>query len=193
MKVKVSLKHLHMAPRKVRLVANAIRGVDVTRAQALLMHLPRRATQPLSRLLTSAVAAAEKNFHLKRDNLFVHEIRSDGGPTLKRWMPRAFGRAAQIRKRTSHVTLVLDERVPTQKAAPSVIREVATAPQILEARPTQPFEKSPKVSEEKHVPEAGHAPEAEDTYRKAARAEPKAVQGKSTKGFLRKVFSRKAI
>lgn len=191
MQVKATLSHLHMAPRKVRLVADAIRGADAGRARAMLAAIPRRAAEPLQKLLASALANAEKNFHLKSDNLFVREIRSDGGPTIKRWMPRAFGRSGMIRHRTSHITLVLEERVPTARQPIPSIREAGPVPVLVERRPPEPMEKPKEVKEEKLSSETGHIPEAEDVRRRTSRAEPKSVQAAKSKGFLRKLFSRK--
>lgn len=96
-----------MSPRKVRLVIDAIRGLSVDEAMTRLSFIPKAASEPVKKLLESAVANAEHNFKLKRTDLYVKAVSADGGPTLKRWQPRAFGRAAPIRKRTSHVQIVL--------------------------------------------------------------------------------------
>lgn len=104
-----------MAPRKVRLVVDLIRGQRVDEAERRLSFLKRDATRPVLKLLQSAIANAEHNFKLNRASLFVKATAVDGGPTLKRFMPRAMGRAAPIRKRTSHVSIVLtDEPVKTK-------------------------------------------------------------------------------
>jgi len=106
--VKASLKYLRIAPRKVRLVANMIKGLPVARAEEQLKFLPKRATLPVLKLLRSAIANAEHNFRLSKKSLHVASIMVDGGPTLKRGRPRAFGRSFLIRKRTSHVTIILE-------------------------------------------------------------------------------------
>ncbi len=108
MKVKARLKHLKMSPRKVRLVADLIRNLRVDRALEQLSGLNKRATRPILKLLNSAIANAENNFFLDKKSLKISEITVDGGPILKRYMPRARGRATMIQKRTSHVTLVLE-------------------------------------------------------------------------------------
>lgn len=113
MQVTAHLHQLRMSPRKVRLISDLIQGMDVGEAEAQLTHLQRGPVVPLRKLLASAVANAEHNAKLQRGNLFVHQVIVNKGPTLKRFQQRAFGRAAPIRKRTSHITLVLDERVPT--------------------------------------------------------------------------------
>lgn len=99
-----------MAPRKVRVVANLIKGMDIGQARAQLKFLPKKAGGFLLKLLNSAAANAKHNFSLKEDNLYVSKILVDGGPSLKRWMPRAMGRVTPILKRTCHITLVLDEK-----------------------------------------------------------------------------------
>jgi len=101
-----------MSPRKVRLVVDAVRGMSVTAAETKLTFLPKLAAYPVRKLLLSAIANAEHNFQLKKEDLSIKTIVADGGPTLKRSRPRAFGRAAPIRKRTTHITLVLsDEKI----------------------------------------------------------------------------------
>lgn len=113
--VKAQLKHLRIAPRKVRLVADAIRRKDVTDAIQILSFLPKRASLPMKKLLQSAEANAKHNFHMEDAHLYVSEIRVDEGPVLKRYSPRAMGRATLIRKKTSHITLVLEERRTAKK------------------------------------------------------------------------------
>jgi large subunit ribosomal protein L22 len=112
--MKAKLSQLRIAPRKVRLVADSIRGLDVEIVQAQLTNLNKKSAQAILKLLNSAIANAENNFKLKKDNLYISEIRVDEGPALKRWTPRAFGRASAIKKRTSHINLTLDEKVKTE-------------------------------------------------------------------------------
>ncbi len=110
------LTNYRQAPRKVRMVANAIRGKRVADAFAQLALITKKATDPLAKLLKSAVANAKNNFNTEADNLIVKEIRVDGGIVMKRSMPRARGSAYPIRKRTSHVILVLAEKPSKKKA-----------------------------------------------------------------------------
>jgi len=98
-----------MSPRKVRVVADTVRNKKVSNARVSLKFLPKKAAGPVGKLLASAVANAKHNFNLSDEDLYIKEIKVDQGPVLKRWMPRAFGRASAIRKRTSHVTIILDE------------------------------------------------------------------------------------
>lgn len=108
MEVRVQLNHLHIAPRKVRLVASLIRGRGVKSAELELCHLPKRSALPLLKLMKSAVADAKHNFDLVENSLRIKSIVVDQGPALKRYRPRAFGKAALIRKETSHVSLILE-------------------------------------------------------------------------------------
>ena len=100
------LRYLRIAPRKTRNVADLIRGLSVNDAEAQLTLLRRRPAKPLLKLLRSAVANA-KNNKLNADHLFVKEIRVDGGPMIKRYLPRARGSASPIQKKMSHVTITL--------------------------------------------------------------------------------------
>lgn len=109
MEVKAKARFIRMSPRKIRLVVNVVRGLPVEQALTQLKFMKKHAALPVSKLLSSAIANAEHNFKLKRENLFVKIIMADGGPTLHRWIPRAQGRATPIRKRTTHISIVLGE------------------------------------------------------------------------------------
>lgn len=110
MEVKSQLKYVRISPLKVRLVGDLIRGLSATEAQKQLRFCSKKAADSLLKLLNSAIANAEHNFQIAKDNLYIKELRVDQGPTFKRQLPRARGRADLIRKRTSHVTLVLEQR-----------------------------------------------------------------------------------
>jgi large subunit ribosomal protein L22 len=102
------LRFLHVAPRKVRLVANAVRGMKVGDALAILKFTPQAAAKPLAKLLRSAVANAEqKGGRVDVDALFVKTLTVDGGPKMRRFMARAMGRAYRVEKKTSHVYVEL--------------------------------------------------------------------------------------
>jgi large subunit ribosomal protein L22 len=103
------LRFLRMAPRKVRLVADTLKGLSVSDAEAQLMLQPRRPAKPLLKLLRSAVANATNNQKLDAQKLMVKSIRVDQGPMLKRILPRARGSASPIQKKMSHVFLILEE------------------------------------------------------------------------------------
>lgn len=113
--VKAQLNNLRVSPRKVRLVADLIRGKNVAIARQQLTFLVKRSSDPMLKLLNSAIANAKNNAKMNEDDLVVSRIFVDGGPVLKRHMPRAFGRAFAIKKRTSHITMVLEEIKNTKK------------------------------------------------------------------------------
>lgn len=113
MEVKAKLKFIKMSPTKIRLVANLIMKMPVEKALNQLQFINKLASGPVACLIKSAMANAEHNFELDKDNLFIKELTVNQGPTLKRSMPRAHGRATPIRKRTSHVNLVLGEIKPS--------------------------------------------------------------------------------
>ncbi len=115
------LSSLRIAPRKVRLLTALIRGMHVADALMQLKFSKKQAAIPVMKLLRSAVANAEHNADIDIESLIIKEAFVDGGPMLYRWMPRAFGRAGKIRKRTSHITLVVegDEKA---KKAPKVVK-----------------------------------------------------------------------
>ncbi|HMM31000.1 MAG TPA: 50S ribosomal protein L22 [Clostridia bacterium] len=102
-------RYIRISSRKVKIVIDLIRGKSVKEAQAILMFTPKAASEPVAKLLKSAVANAENNLDLSADTLYVAEVFANQGPTLKRFTPRAQGRATPIRKRTSHITIVLDQ------------------------------------------------------------------------------------
>ena len=104
------LRYLRIAPRKVRLVADLIRGKTVEEAQTILNFTQKRAALPILKLLKQATANAKNSFQLKEENLFISKILVNEGPKLKRVFPRARGSADTIQKKASHITLVLEER-----------------------------------------------------------------------------------
>lgn len=107
---KAHLKFVRIAPRKAQLVADLIRGKQVGEAIAILRHTPRSASPILEKLLNSAIANAEHNYQLDVNKLVVSQAYVNQGPTMKRFRPRAMGRASRINKRTSHITLVVSEK-----------------------------------------------------------------------------------
>ncbi len=170
MKIQIAkLNYLHMAPRKVRLLANVIKGLSVNEAEAQLMINPKKAGGPLLKLLRSAIANGKQK-ELKPENLVVKDIKVDQGPVSKRHMPRAQGRASLILKRSSHITLILAE---SQK--PKVSRFKIVKPQKVSKR-VKAGATDKETGAEK--PRIGGKESA-----KPARKE----------GFMRKMFRRKVV
>lgn len=168
MQYKFHLNNLRIAPRKVRLVTALIKGVPVEEAETQLKFQSKRAALSILKLLKSAVASAVNNFNLPSDNLYVASIFVDEGPMLKRFRARAFGRAGAIHKKTSHITLILEER------AASGIKK-AKKPLLAEAME----DKKEEISEKKE---------------KIELTAPKEIKPKrKLSGFTRRIFRRKAI
>lgn len=109
MEVKAVAKYVRISPRKVRLVIDLVRGKRVDESLSILQFTPKRAAYIVRKLLKSAIANAERNPDMDINNLYIKYIYADQGPMLKRFRARAVGRAARIRKKLSHVTVVLDE------------------------------------------------------------------------------------
>ncbi|MEN8041526.1 MAG: 50S ribosomal protein L22 [Actinomycetota bacterium] len=110
MNASAQAKHIRQSPYKVRRVLDLVRGLPVDEARTVLDFTNRKAAFTIKKVLDSAIANAEHNFALDADELFVAEAYADEGPTLKRWRPRARGRATKIRKRTSHITIVVADQ-----------------------------------------------------------------------------------
>jgi len=111
MKVSAKLNNLRIASRKVRLVANLIKGLDVQDAMNQLAVTVKAGSPQMRKLVQSAMSNAENNFGIDRDNMYVFNVLVGAGATLKRWMPKAYGRAGMIHKRTSQIEVIIDERV----------------------------------------------------------------------------------
>lgn len=184
MKIKATLKHLRMAPRKVRLVTDLIKGLPVGEAENQLKFLAKRPANPILKLLKSAVANAVRNFNLDKNNLYVFRITVDGGPMLKRWLPRAMGRATPIQKKTSHITLILED-----KPGIKIKREIK--PQRPEAEETR--EKAPVSRLKEEIAQNEEARPLEKTFRPPPIKKDKPGLAKRTMGFGRKIFRRKSV
>jgi large subunit ribosomal protein L22 len=176
MEVKAKLKYLRISTRKVRLVSGLIRGKKTPEALNQLTFANKKSALPMLKLLKSAIANAVNNFSLSEDNLFVKEVRVDQGPVLKRWMPRAHGRATPLRKGTSHINIVLAE-INDTGVKEGKKQEIET--------PVKLGEKSKK--EESKTTESGDSNSKLEAKKNRVKAE-----GGSKKGFTSKVFQRKA-
>ncbi|MFI0370312.1 50S ribosomal protein L22 [Actinomadura sp. 1N219] len=110
MEARAQARFIRVTPRKARRVVDLIRGLPAAEAQAVLRFAPQAASEPVGKVLASAIANAEHNFKLDTDTLVVSRAYVDEGPTLKRFRPRAQGRAYRINKRTSHITVVVESR-----------------------------------------------------------------------------------
>lgn len=163
-----------MSARKARLVLDVVRHMPVDKALDQLQFLNKLASEPIKKLIESAIANAEHNFSLDKNNLFVKEIKADEGVTLKRWMPKAHGRATVIRQRGSHVHVTLAEIVESGKKVAR--KDKVEAPVKLEQVMAE-AEKRAKSGEKKEGLKAKGKVNA-DT--------------KSGKGFTTQLFNRKS-
>ncbi|MBT3418716.1 MAG: 50S ribosomal protein L22 [Candidatus Magasanikbacteria bacterium] len=121
---KAKLRYLRMSPRKVRLLVDLIRGMEADKALLQLQFSQKAAARPIKKLLESVIANAVHNHSVEKNSLVVKTAFVDGGPILYRWRPRAFGRASKIRKRTSHVTLIVEGDLAATKKDAEVKEEV---------------------------------------------------------------------
>jgi large subunit ribosomal protein L22 len=110
MEAKAVAKYVRISPRKVRIVLDLIRGKDVREALAILKYTPKAAAPIIEKVINSAVANAEHNYNLDGDDLYIAQTYAGEGPTIKRFRPRAQGRASRINKRTSHITVIVQEK-----------------------------------------------------------------------------------
>jgi len=170
----VKLNHLKMAPRKVRLVANSLKGLSVNEAEAQLLISAKRTSGPLLKLLRSAAANLKNNKKMEAEKFFIKEIRVDGGPMLKRWMPRAQGRATPIQKKSSHVTLVLAQLEKQKVSRFTIIKK----------------EKISKLKFEKMKEKSKHKDQEVEGMLKPKK-EAKGLEKKP--GFVKRIFNRKAV
>jgi len=116
MEARAQARFVRVTPLKARRVVDVIRGMKADEAAALLRFAPQAAAEPVRKVLESAMANAENNDGLAPDTLYVAEAYVDEGPTMKRFRPRAQGRAYRVAKRTSHITVVVEERTPVQRS-----------------------------------------------------------------------------
>lgn len=193
MEVNAKVKHIQMSPRKVRAVVDIIRGQEIAKAYDQLQFTNKWAVKPITKLLDSAVANAVNNFELSKENLYIKEIRVDEGRTLKRWKPRARGRATPIRKRTSHVNIVLAELVESGKKEAK--KQKIEAPVKLGESPKE--DKGVKVEKKKPAVEKSEQEQKEKGKkiidpRSEGKGKYTKIEGRGKKGFVDKIFRRKS-
>ena len=187
MTVVARLRYLRIAPRKVRIVANLIKRMSLNEAEAQLLVNARKPALPILKLLKSALENA-KNAKMDEKKLFIKEIRVDGGPVLKRWMPRAQGRSSSIHKNTSHITIILGEKDKELKA------------RFMTDIKKPKKEKKESAHKHEHAHDHSHA----ETERKTKidvekekdiekKMETKKESTTKDKGFAKRIFRRKSV
>jgi len=185
MKVSAKLKNLRVAPRKSRLLIGLIKGLDIKDALIQLDDTGKKSSIPLKKLLESAIANGENNFGLDKNNLYVFDVKIQSGPVLKRWMPKAFGRAGRILKRTSVIEIILEERVEGKgrKTKEEIAKEKQ---QKAEERKKQEKERDDRKKQEEKVSEKGINKKAENNQLATN-------QKKEKSGWGSKIFRRKSM
>jgi len=148
--VTAKLRYLKIASRKVRLVANLIRGKKIEEAQNILNFTIKKASLPLLKLLKQAIANAKNNFQLNESNLFITKILVDEVPKYKRWRARSRGKAEQIQKKTSHITIVLDELIKGTSHKIKKIKKIEKPAKVKKIEKTIKVEK-PKLKPETKI------------------------------------------
>lgn len=184
MQVRASLNNLRVSPRKARIAAKLIIGLDVKDALIQLDQTVKKTCPFLIKLLNSAIANGENNFGIDRENMYVYDARVNAGAVLKRWMPKAFGRAGKILKRTSKVDLTISERIEGKNRKTK---------EQLDAQRKKRMEE--KKKEEKAMEEKN-----KDTKEKTAGATEKKAEGeekiretKQKRGWGSRIFRRKSM
>jgi large subunit ribosomal protein L22 len=186
MLVSAKLKSLRKSPRKVRLVSSALKGLDVQIAESQLKFLVKGSVPYFEKLLKSAVANAETNFGLDKDNLYIKDVVVNEKTKMKRWLPRAHGRASLLLKRTCSVEIVLDERVQgkgRKKVVKQEIRDVKDIKDVKKVEKQGKIGKEESKEEKKEAVKEKVEKEFVDEKKKAA----------ESKGFLKRVFRRKSM
>lgn len=193
-KIFAEAKYLKISPKKVRLVLDVIRGMSVEAAQNQLRFFPKKASSYILQLINSAIANAEHNFNLKKENLYVKEIFANEGPALQRWMPKALGRATPIKKRSSHIVVILAEKTPTKSKIkkekiekPILVDSNVKKEVIVEELEKKEGKVKPKTEE--------HKPETPDVRMEGKHRHKEhldQIRKKGTGGFLKKIFRRKS-
>lgn len=168
---KFRLNNLRIAPRKVRLVANLVKRSPLLLAEAQLRFQNKRAALPILKLLKSAKASAINNFNLPPENLYISNILVDEGVKLKRFRARAFGRAGAIHKKTSHVTLIVEERPGLISKPKTIVKEIKKG-----------YEATKEIPKIRHSEKVG-TPKVSEAIKPKGRFE----------GITRRIFRRKAI
>lgn len=175
--VTASARDLHLAPRKIRLVTNVIKGMNANDAMVQLQHLNKKGAPMVAKLLRSAMADAKNNFSFDVDHLFIKSITADMGKVLKRYFPRARGSAFVIRRKLSHVNLVLELRKTGVKSKSRF---------ALFKKDEKPVEASIDQKEATNTPETSDTPKKRELFRSSEQIKENRMQNK------RRLFNRKS-
>lgn len=182
MKVSAELNNLKVSPRKIRLVARLIKGMDVDDAIIQLDNTVKKSSPKLLKLLKSAIANGENNFGLDRNNLYVYDVIVGEGMKLKRWLPRAYGRATLILKRASNVSMVIEERVEGKNRK---------SKEQIEKEKKERAEEKKKI-EKAALNEKEQEAETKEKLSPKKKTVDREEQKGSERGWMKKIFRRKS-
>jgi large subunit ribosomal protein L22 len=185
MEARAQARYVRVTPMKARRVVNLIRGMSAADAQSVLRFAPQAASEPVRKLVASAVANATNNHSMDARELVISEVFVDEGPTLKRIQPRAQGRAYRIRKRSSHITVVVSDGVE-----PLPVKRVAAAKKAVAAIADEPDDVAKKAPAKKAA--ATKAPAKKAPAKKAAATKAPAKKAAATKAQAKKAPAKKA-
>ncbi len=191
MKVTAKLNNLRIAPRKSKLVADLIKGLDVADAFDQLDVHVKRTSPYIKKLLASAIANGENNLGIDRNNMYVFDVQVGEGVTLKRWRARAFGRAGRILKRTSRIEIILEERVEGKgrKTKDQIEKEKKERAQIKKKIKKEQEKKEKEAKKKK----TGIAKKVVGKKEEGKKEEKIGIDKKGEKGWVKKVFRRKSM
>jgi large subunit ribosomal protein L22 len=174
-RARATARYVRMTPMKVRRVVDLIRGMEAREALSVLQFAPQAASEPVAKVLASAVANAEHNQRLDPETLVVAVAYVDEGPTLKRFRPRAQGRAFRINKRTSHITIEVESVAPATPARPAKKAAAAKATRPTPAKATKATAEKSAPAKASKATKAAEAPAEDDTTTTASTTEPAAT------------------
>ena len=186
--VTASARDLHLAPRKIRLVTNVIKGMNANDAMVQLQHLNKKGAPMVAKLLRSAMADAKNNFSLDVDHLFIKSITADMGKVLKRYFPRARGSAFVIRRKLSHVNLVLELRKTgiKSKSKFALFKKDEQPPFAKASGDLRPAVMSVDQKEATNIKETSDTPKKRELFRSSEQIKENRMQNK------RRLFNRKS-
>jgi large subunit ribosomal protein L22 len=191
MEIKAQAKYIRMSPRKVRLLTNLVKGKTIEVALNQLHFADKLAALPVIKVIASAVANAKHNFDIEGNNLFIKEIRVDQAPTLDRWLPRAHGRATPLRKRMSHINVVLGEIKDS-----GIIKGKQSETEVPVKLGSVPVkDKGVKIKDKEEFKPVDNQEEKDKSIidpRREGRGGHGRIEGAKKKGFTSKLFNRKA-
>lgn len=192
MEIKAKAKYIKISPKKVRLVVDAIRNMGAEQALAQLQFIKKGAVKPVAKLLNSAMANAFHNFEIEKGGLRIKEIRVDQASTLKRWRPRAFGKAGMIRKKSSHINIILEGEKIKKTGKKKTIEAAKTVNDISGHKIKEKEEKIIKKAKPETKEQGKEIFDERMTGKHRHKAHLDTIKKKSKDSFMKTIFRRKS-